>query len=145
MTYRPQFFHLTELVCKHVYDKFGDTAWLFLDEKAVITLDWIRRTLNKPITVNNWYDGGSFDERGMRCIQCPIVKNKCTNGEVYVSAHIHGKAFDFEVEGMDADEVRVWLAINKAQLPYNIRLERDVSWVHCDTYDTGSKIYLFKA
>jgi hypothetical protein len=57
MVYRPQYFWLTELVCKQVYNKYGDKAWLFLDDKAVVTLDWIRRTLNKPITINNWWDG----------------------------------------------------------------------------------------
>jgi len=143
MIYRPQFFDLQELVCKDVYDKFGQQAWLFFDEKAVIVLDWVRRTLGKPVTVNNWSDGGQFDERGLRCIQCSLVKKKCNDGIVYVSPHILGKAFDFDVEGMDAAEVRVWLAINKDKIPYPIRLENHVSWVHMDCEDTGKKIHLF--
>lgn len=144
MIYRPQYFHISELVCKHVYDKFGERAFLFLDEKAVVTLDTIRRMIGKPITVNNWYDGGDYDERGLRCIQCPIVKQKCLNNQVYLSAHILGRAFDFDVEDMTAGEVRLWIAVNKAMLPYNIRLENDVSWCHMDTYDTGNKVYIFK-
>ena len=143
MMYRPQYFWLTELVCPKVYYKFGDKAWVFLDEKAVVTLDWIRRTINKPITVNNWWDDGDYDERGLRCNQCNIVKGKTNRGEIYLSAHVLGRAFDFDVDDMDADEVRVWLALNKSKLPYNIRLEKDVGWVHLDTYDTDSKIYLF--
>lgn len=144
MTYRPQFFALYELVCPEVYNKFGDTAWMFLDDKAVITLDWIRRTLGKSITVNNWYDGGHFDQRGLRCIQCKIVYDKGVQGQVYLSAHIMGRAFDFDVEGMQSDEVRVWIAANKIKLPYNIRLEQEVNWIHLDTYDTGNKITFFK-
>ena len=142
--YRPQFFWLTELVCKHVYDKFGETAWRLLDEKAVVTLDWIRRSLNKPITVNNWWDGGDFDERGLRCIQCSIVKRKCDLGQVYVSAHILGRAFDFDVMGMTAGEVRVWLAYNKDRLPYPIRLENHINWIHLDSIDMGVKVYIFE-
>ena len=142
--YRPQFFWLTELVCKHVYDKFGETAWRLLDEKAVVTLDWIRRSLNKPITVNNWWDGGDFDERGLRCIQCSIVKRKCDLGQVYVSAHILGRAFDFDVMGMTAGEVRVWLAYNKDRLPYPIRLENHTNWIHLDSIDMGVKVYIFE-
>ena len=142
--YRPQFFWLTELVCKHVYDKFGETAWRLLDEKAVVTLDWIRHSLNKPITVNNWWDGGDFDERGLRCIQCSIVKRKCDLGQVYVSAHILGRAFDFDVMGMTAGEVRVWLAYNKDRLPYPIRLENHTNWIHLDSIDMGVKVYIFE-
>lgn len=144
MIYRPQYFHLTELVCKHVYDKFGEKAWLFLDEKAVVTLDTIRRMLGKAITVNNWYDGGGFDERGLRCIQCSIVKQKSLKNEVYLSAHILGRAFDFDVDDMTAGEVRLWIAVNKNKLPYNIRLENDINWCHLDTIDTGNKVYIFK-
>lgn len=143
MVYRPQYFHLSELVCKHVYDKFGEKAWLFLDEKAIISLDTIRRMLGKVITVNNWYDGGEYDERGLRCIQCSIVKQKCISNEVYLSAHILGRAFDFDVEDMTAGEVRVWIAKNKDKLPYNIRLENHIDWVHLDSYDMGVKVYIF--
>jgi len=141
--YRPQFFYLTELVCPKVYHKFGDRAWMFIDEKAMITLDWIRRTLNKPITVNNWWDDGDYDERGLRCNQCSIVRAKSNKGEIYLSAHVLGKAFDFDVEGMTAAEVRVWLAAHKNEVPYNIRLENHIDWVHMDTFDMGVKIYIF--
>jgi hypothetical protein len=144
MIYRPQYFTLPELVCPEVFNKFGETAWQFLDDRAVITIDWIRRTLNKSITINNWYDGGQFDERGLRCIQCKLVHDKCVQGQVYVSPHILGRAYDFDVEGLDAASVRVWLAANKDKLPYPIRLENNVSWVHLDTEDTGRKIYIFE-
>lgn len=143
MAYRPQYFQLYELVCPEVYNKFGDRAWGFLDEKLLVTLDWIRRTLDRKITVNNWYNGGRFDERGLRCIQCKMVHDKCMQGQVYVSGHILGRAADFDVDGLEAGEVRVWLAANKDKLPYNIRLENHVSWVHLDTEDTGKKIHIF--
>ncbi len=143
MVYRPQFFKLQELICPHVYNRFGDMAWLFLDDKCVIILDWLRRSLDKPIAVNDWHEGGRFDERGLRCIQCSLVKERQEQGVVYVSAHLLGRAYDFDVDGMTADEVRVWLALNKSQIPYNIRLERNVSWVHMDTYDNGNKLTFF--
>jgi hypothetical protein len=144
MLYRPQFFKLYELVCPHVYNKFGDGAWRFFDDEAVVTLDWIRRTLGKPMTVNNWHDGGKFDERGLRCIQCSIVKDKCLSGQVYVSPHILGKAFDCDVQGMEASEVRVWLALHKKELPYPIRVENSVSWLHFDCEDMGVPLYIFE-
>ena len=143
MVYRPQYFSLNELVCKHVYDKFGDFAWTFLDEKVVITLDTIRRLIGKPITVNTWADGSEFSQRGLRCNICSLVKEKTLANQLYMSAHILGMAMDFDVEGMSADEVRVWIAVNKDKLPYNIRLERGTAWVHLDVYDNGTKLTFF--
>jgi hypothetical protein len=49
---------------------------------------------NEPITVNTWHKNGSFDERGLRCNLCELVKDKTT---VYLSAHSLGKAIDFNV------------------------------------------------
>jgi uncharacterized protein YcbK (DUF882 family) len=80
----------------------------------------------------------------LRCIQCSIVRDKCLSGQVYVSPHILGKAVDFDVEGMKAEEVRKWLILNRDSIPYPIRLENNVSWVHLDVEDNGTKIYLFK-
>lgn len=143
MLYRPQNFHLTELVCEHVYKKFRDTAWMFLDEKIVIQLDTIRRLLNKPITVNTWWDMGSFSQRGLRCNLCSLVKDKTLAGELYMSAHNLGMAVDFDVQGMTADDVRLWIAVNKDKLPYNMRLEKSVDWVHLDVYNNGNKLTFF--
>lgn len=143
MIYRPQFFTLTELVCPDVYNKYGEMAWQFLDEKLLVTLDWIRRTLNKPVIINDWHDGGTQTQSGLRCNLCSIVRDKTLANELYLSAHILGRAADFHVTGMEADEVRVWLAVNKANIPYPIRLEKDVAWVHLDTEDTGVKVAFF--
>ena len=76
---------------------------------------------------------GEFDERGLRCNQCNIVRSKSNKGEVYMSAHILGRAYDFDVDGMTAAEVRVWIASHKNELPYNIRLELDVIGYIVDT------------
>jgi len=45
---------------------------------------------------------------------------------------------------MTAAEVRVWLASHKNELPYNIRLENHIDWVHLDTEDMGVKVYIFE-
>ena len=144
MIYRPQFFRLEELVCKEVFFKHGDRAWMFLDEKIVIQIDTIRRLIGKPIIINDWVDGGTFDERGLRCNICPIVKNKTFLGELYLSAHVLGKAVDFNVQGMTPQDVTLWIAFNKDKLPYNMRIEKDTdTWTHIDVYDTGSKLTFF--
>ena len=40
--YQPRHFNIYELTCKHVYDKFGDTAFQIFDEKLLRTLDLLQ-------------------------------------------------------------------------------------------------------
>ena len=144
MRYEPKYFSLDELICPHVYDKFGDIAWQFLDQRLLITLDVIREKLNKPIFINDWQVHGNFDERGFRCIQCELVKKAIKEERLYVSPHMTGQGADFDVEGMTAAEVRLWLAKNERLLPYPIRLESNVNWIHLDTRDTNvTKVTFF--
>jgi hypothetical protein len=139
-----KYFVLSELVCPQVFKKYGDTAWQFLDPRLLITLDKIRETLNKPIYINNWDIKGAYDERGLRCIQCDIVKSAIAKNQLYLSAHMEGQAADFDVLGMTANEVRQWIKSNEEILPYPIRLETDINWVHLDVRDAGVKIFEFK-
>jgi hypothetical protein len=76
-----------------------------------------------------------------------IVRNKST---LYLSAHIFGKAVDFDVEGMSAVDVRKWIIENAEKFPCKIRLERNlngkpINWVHLDTMSDESKgkVYQF--
>jgi len=48
-----KYFDTQEVVCKHVYDKFGDDAWKFFDPRLLETLLFIREGIGEPIYVNN--------------------------------------------------------------------------------------------
>lgn len=62
-----------------------------------------------------------------------------------MSAHNFGKAIDATVQGMTAEEARNLIIKNQVLLPYPIRLEDNVSWLHLDVYDMNKgKVYLFK-
>lgn len=141
MTIKPQYFELHELVCKHIYDKYGKQAWQFLDPRLIITIDWIRKQLDKPIEINNYHWGGKDTQSGVRCNMCSIVKSKTDKGQVYMSGHQEGQAVDFSVEGMEAEAVRNWIV--SQELPYPIRLEAGVNWVHLDCRNAGQKVYIF--
>lgn len=138
---KSKYFQLKELVCPHVLAKYGEMAWMFLDSRLILNLDTIRERLNKPIYVNR----GGLTQRGLRCPQCDIVKAKAEAGVLYMSAHTFGKAVDFDVEGMTAEEVRGWLKEHGAYLPYPIRVENDVTWVHMDVFPNKDnvKVYFF--
>ena len=141
-----QFFVIQELVCPHCYKRFGNDSWQFLDTELLLTLLIVRRDILKvPVYVNNWDSGGSFSQRGLRCNICQIVKDKTGKGEVYLSAHCNGAGCDFMAKGMTAEEARIKIAANAHLLPYPIRLERNIIWVHLDVYDyvNGEKINYF--
>ena len=140
----PNYFDLDELVCEHVYNKYGEKAWMFFDTELLVMLDTIRDRIGRPIFVNDWQIHGKYSQRGLRCNQCDIVKKKTEAGILYMSAHCLGKAADFDVQGLLAEEVRQWIVKNANWWPYHIRLEADVDWVHLDVYDQSeNKVYIF--
>ena len=123
-----QYFDIKEIVCDHVYDRFGETAWRFFDPRLLKVMAWLRLKLNRRIIINSRSYG--LTQRGLRCNLCSLVAKKTTP---YLSAHILGAAFDFDVEGMLAEETRQWIEKNKADLPHPVRLEKGTTWVHLDT------------
>lgn len=144
MIYKPIYFDLEELVCPHVFKKYGNTAWQFFDSRLLITIDKIRERIGKPVFINDWNEGGKLDERGFRCIQCDTVNRAIAENKLYVSPHMTGQAVDFDVQGLLAEEVRQWIIKNQNLWPYPIRLEAGVSWIHVDTRDAEQgKVYLF--
>jgi len=131
-------FQLEELVCDHVFKKYGKTAWQFLDPRLLITLNWIRREIDKPIEINTYHWGGTDTQSGLRCNLCRLVNARTKKHMVYMSAHCEGQAIDFSVKGLTADYVRDWLVDWKSFLPYPIRLEHGDyadDWVHLDVRD----------
>lgn len=137
---KAKYFGIKELISRACYEKFGEKAWALFDEKAIITLDWIRENIGKPITVNDWAWGGLQQHRGYRWEDCHI-------GAAF-SSHKEGKAFDFSVKGMTDNEVKDWLDEHERELPFKIRIEEEDTnaKVHFDVrkHDCDSNIYYFK-
>jgi hypothetical protein len=133
-----RYFDIQELVCPHVYDKFGLYAWQFFDPRLLDVLLAIREGIGKPIIVNNWSNGGNFSQRGLRCNCCMIVRDKTALEKLYVSAHLQGMGVDFNVQGMNTQEVHEWLKKNQILLPHPIRIEENTDgWVHIDVRSDG--------
>ncbi len=141
------FFVIEELVCPDVVKKFGEKAWGLFDKDILEALLWVRVNLGKKIIINTYKWGGKYSQRGLRCNLCSLVREKVLREELYVSAHILAKAFDYDVEGMTAEEVRQFLLQHTKDFPVKIRLEKGVGWVHMDTYDNGGleKVSFFNA
>lgn len=126
------YFNVKELVCNHIYGKFGEQSWMFLSTQLLHVLLCLRTDILRiPMHINI----GNMHQRGMRCNMCPLVKGKKS---VYVSAHVTGNAIDFTCDDKTAEEVREIIKAKPLLLPCKIRLERDTQWVHLDCYDSGS-------
>ena len=93
--------NLKELVSKNIYNKFGDASTRFLSKELIETQQKIRDFFDKPIIINNWHTKGSlgsFSYRGFR-------EQGCEVGAVE-SAHKRGMAIDFNISGIDSNEIR---------------------------------------
>ena len=134
------YFQIKELVCDHVFSAWGQRAWQFLDTEYLHDLLIIRRDILKvPMTCNH----SNANQRGLRCNRCQLVKEKT---KPYLSSHVLGRAGDFTVEGMSAQEARSLIRNNAHLLPYPLRMEGGVSWLHIDTlpqYGITEKVYEF--
>lgn len=134
------YFEIDELVCDHTFRKWGEQAWQFLDTNFLHALLVVRRDiLKKPM----WCNSTTKKQRGLRCNMCQMVKEKKA---VYLSSHLFGKAGDFSITGMTAEQARQKIKENASLLPCNIRIERGVSWLHMDVlpqYGITQKVYEF--
>ena len=139
-----KYFDITELVCPHVYNKYGEKSWQFLDKDALYGLLLMRETIfGVPIYINSYKNGKT--QRGLRCNKCELVKSKAT---LYLTQHGFGKAWDFTVQGYTAEQARKKIIENANLFPFNFRLEADKSWVHWDCmeqYGINEKVHLFYA
>ena len=134
------YFDVDELVCDHTYSRWKEQAWQFLDTDFLHALLVIRRDiLKKPM----WCNSSTRHQRGLRCNLCQMVQEKKTP---YLSSHVLGKAGDFTITGMSAEQARQAIKEKAFLLPCNIRMEKAVSWLHFDVlpqYGVTEKVYEF--
>ena len=144
-----KFFKIQELVDERVFNRWGDNAWNFLDDKLLETILVIRRDILKvSLICNDWCFGGKNTQRGLRTNLSPLVKEKTDRGVLYLSQHCMGKAVDFVSSKMTADNMRKLIKQNQSKLPYPIRMEvgEKVTWLHIDTMvmlNQQTKVYEF--
>lgn len=149
-----EFFDIRELISPGAYEKYKHYGQYFflsrISKRLLETMLWIRINVDARITINNWLWGGRFDERGIRDTSTPMVQNRAIQNDAWLSGHVFGKAFDYDVEGQTAEEHRQWLQDREELLPHPIRLERklkgkQINWVHIDVCEDpkNPKVYQF--
>lgn len=139
-----KYFKIQELVSEAVYKKYGEKSWEFIDTRLIKVLDLLREHFNKPITVNNWLWGGDLQQRGLRANKDELVANK---EDYYISQHCLGKAIDFNVKGLSAQEVydEILRNIEKFYLISRVEnIKNTPTWVHIDVANVD-KFKIFNA
>lgn len=128
--YIPSHFKVQELVPQSVYMDLGQGGLMLLDARILWTIDAIRDAYSVPVIVNNWGDGGPFDQRGFRTFVDPKTR---------YSPHRFGRAVDLDIEGVTAEQFRGTVKAGglKKELMYVTRIEDGVTWVHLDNVNTG--------
>lgn len=141
---KSKYFKIQELVSEAVYKKYGEKSWMFIDEKLIKVLDLLREHFNKPVIVNNWCFGGNLHQRGLRANKDEMVVNK---KDYYISQHCLGKAVDFNVKGMTAQEVYEEILKSKDKFYLISRIENiknTPTWIHIDVANQD-KFTIFNA
>lgn len=140
---------IKEMVCPHVYKKYGDAAEKFLDENLMRVMDVIRNKIVKaPMIINN---GTTLTQRGLRCNICQLCADKTKAGKLYLTAHFFGKGMDFTSTKYTPKQLRELILKNEHLLPCKIRMESEIdapTWVHIDVLcapDQKEKVYVFRA
>lgn len=129
-------FYSSEFVPPDIYNKFGAVkSWWFIRPEVVAVCELLRLRFQKPVTINNWKVGGSFDLRGFR----PPVSIGAEN-----SQHRLGAAADINIEGHTPDEIRAdIMKFKDLYMAKGLTTLEDAhfapTWVHFDIRWTGDK------
>ena len=148
-----KYFETYEIASSYVCNiNAPSTIYGMFDERLKDLIVWVREGIGRPIYANNWilYEKlkqanprlVKFEQRGYRTNDDPDCKRQKFATK---SAHFEGKALDFDVQGMTAQQVRVWLYDNQDSAPIRFRVEKGVNWVHVDVmpHKASDKAYFF--
>jgi len=138
-SYTPEYFSIEEWVPREIASRYGKKAFMFLDTRILWTGDSFREYFNKPIFVNNYKFNGNLQYRGFRPPDVSVGAS--------LSQHRFGRALDFEVSGISANEVRQEITSHPSEVAFQYikRMEKDTpTWTHVDCANTlQDEIILF--
>ena len=140
-------FSIQEFVDQKTFQTFKVNSKWFIDEKIVDIAQALRTYFDRPMTINNWHTGGGFQARGFRPRHSEVGAS--------FSQHRYGRAIDFDINGITADEVReeiIQIVDHGKEVPTECvaivginAIELDTAWVHIDCRWTGQeKLKKFK-
>lgn len=140
---KSKYFKLYELLPPSLY-KNEEEGWELIDDKLIITIDFLKELFGMDVKLiaNNWKWGGNRENCCYRSIDCTVgarmSRHKDYDGDG------DGEAIDLISPQISAADMRAVIDMHKDELPYPVRIEKDVTWLHIDTANkSNQKIYWF--
>ena len=138
--YIPKYFKAHEVVPQHIYGKFGERSFQFLDDRILRLADALREEFGSTV-INTYAMGGDRNWSGLRTSDSPYYSP--------TSQHSFGRALDMIFTKVSAETVRDhiknpsnhWCSIAGVD---SITLEDDVSWLHIDIRNGAKGVNSFK-
>ena len=109
-------FYVDEFIPPEIYNVRGQKSIALMDVRIILACQWLREKTGRRITVNNWWNGGALDERGLRL--------QDTRTGARWSQHKYGRAVDISVDGMTPKQVHEFILKHEPEL-----IERQ--WITC--------------
>lgn len=118
-----QWFRIQELVPKALFtDVPEDYLWGLFDNRLLVLLDLFRERYG-PAVVNNWANGGKFDQSGFRTEKIGAK----------LSQHRYGRAADMKFSHVSPEEIRLDIKHNLFVPEQLTCVEEDTeTWLHID-------------
>lgn len=130
-----KYYKVHEFVPEHIYKKYGEKAWRFIDSRLISSFDTIKeRFPNGTVTLNNYFWGGNRHWSGIRTSKSPDYSE--------TSMHSFASAGDAVFSEYEAEEIRQDIIANPEIYPYIKGIEMGISWLHIDTRNED-KLQLF--
>ena len=130
-----KYYKIHEFVPEHIYKKFGEKAWRFINTGLIRTYDKLKERFPKgSITINNYFWGGDRHWSGLRTPNSPYYSE--------TSIHTFGGAGDSVFSAYTAEEVRQDIINHPEEYPDVKGIEMGISWLHVDTRNED-KVQLF--
>ena len=112
-----------------------------IDLRLIEVAQWLRDTLAKPVTINNYATGGQYKESGLRSLTTTTGAKK--------SAHKEGKAIDIKVKGKTAKDVYEF-CLKHSDVLYSMGIREiedsryTATWTHISTRGNWERIKIIK-
>lgn len=129
-------FYLDEFIPPDIYRERGARSISLIDQRIIIATQFLREQFNVPVIVNNWFNGGRFQESGLRS---PLTRT----GAKW-SQHKFGRASDLKCS-LGPTKMKEILLEHEQYLIENQlittveNVDKTPTWLHIDCRYTGLK------
>jgi len=136
---KSEYFEIHEIVPKKMYEKYGESAWRYVDRGMIHDMDHLKEVFSKgTMTINNYHWNGDREWSGIRTPESQWYS--------YGSQHSYANALDAVFSHYTAREVREYILDHQDEFVWITRLEEGVHWLHADGANTEySYITTFEA